>query len=168
MQIAAFFTQVRPGLSTCGCSKYHGTTSAQRIVDPYRKTVTNPDMDRLSRVMNLLRTLDEKVPAQVLACLFYIASRENCHKTAMELELGLPYSSSSRNIARLSPHHRLTNKDGMDLIIVERDPLDRKRYQLRLNSKGQRLIQQIQDILYGPQDSGIAEEQATEGQDQDV
>lgn len=138
-----------------------------RIVDPYRKTVTNPDMDRLSRVMNLLRTLDEKVPAQVLACLFYIASRENCHKTAMELELGMPYSSSSRNLSRLSARHRL-NKDGMNLIITERDPLDRKRYQLRLNSKGQRLIQQIQDILYGPEDPGIAEEQTTEGQDQDV
>lgn len=124
-------------------------------------------MDRLSRVMNLLRTLDEKVPAQVLACLFYIASRENCHKTAMELELGMPYSSSSRNLSRLSARHRL-NKDGMNLIITERDPLDRKRYQLRLNSKGQRLIQQIQDILYGPEDPGIAEEQTTEGQDQDV
>lgn len=157
MQTAALFIQALPGLSTFGSFNYHGTTSALRIVDPYRRTVTNPDMDRLSRVMNLLRMLDDKVPAQVLACLFYVASRENCHKTALEQDLGLPYSSSSRNLARLSARHRL-NKDGMDLIITERDPLDRKRYQLRLNSKGQKLIHQIEEILYGPQDSGATEE----------
>lgn len=124
-------------------------------------------MDRLSRVMNLVRTLDDKVPAQVLACLFYVASRENCHKTALEQDLGLPYSSSSRNLARLSPRHRL-NKDGMDLIVTERDPLDRKRYQLRLNPKGQRLIQQITEILYGPENAGVTEEQTREREDQDI
>lgn len=117
--------------------------------------------------MDLLRVLDDKVPAQVLACLFYIASRENCHKSAMEEDLRLATSTASRNLYRLSPRHRL-NKDGMDLIVMERDPSDRKRYQLRLNPKGQRLIQQIEDILYGPKDSGVAEKQAPEGQDQDV
>lgn len=117
-------------------------------MDPLRRTLTNPDMDRLGRVMNLLRILDKEVPAQVLACFFYIASHDNCHKTALEEDLNMPNSSASRNIARLTERHRL-NKAGMGLIIKEDDPSNRRRLQLRLSPRGQELIKQIEAILYG-------------------
>lgn len=102
----------------------------------------------MCRVMNLLRMLDKEVPAQALAVLFYIASRDNCHKTAIEEELRMPNSSCSRNIDRLSKWHRL-NKPGMDLVIKEVDPSNRKRLQLKLNHRGHELIKQIEAILYG-------------------
>lgn len=117
-------------------------------MDPLRRTVTNPDMDRLGRVMNLVRMLDKEVPAQVLAVFFYIASRDNCHKTAIEEDLNMPNSSMSRNIDRLTEHHRL-NKAGMGLVVKEEDPSNRRRLQLKLSPKGQELIKQIEAILYG-------------------
>lgn len=117
-------------------------------MDPLRRTLTNPDMDRLGRVMNLLRMLDKEVPAQVLAVFFYIASHDNCHKTAIEEDLNMPNSSMSRNIDRLTEHHRL-NKAGMGLVVKEEDPSNRKRLQLKLSPKGQELIKQIEAILYG-------------------
>ena len=110
--------------------------------------MTNPDMDRLGRVMNLLRMLDKEVPAQALAVLFYIASHDNCHKTAIEEDLNMPNSSMSRNIDRLTEHLRL-NKAGMGLVVKEDDPSNRRRLQLKLSLKGQELIKQIEAILYG-------------------
>ena len=110
--------------------------------------MTNPDMDRLGRVMNLLRMLDKEVPAQALAVLFYIASHDNCNKTAIEEDLRMPPSSMSRNIDRLTEHHRL-NKAGMGLVVKEDDPSNRRRLQLKLSLKGQELIKQIEAILYG-------------------
>jgi len=117
-------------------------------MDPLRRTRTNPDMERMLRVMDLLRVLDREVPAQVLACFFYIASHDGCHKTAMEEDLGLTTASSSRNIDRLTKQHRL-GKIGMDLITKEVDPSNKKRLVLKLNQKGHDLIRQIESILYG-------------------
>lgn len=117
-------------------------------MDPLRRTRTNPDMERMLRVMELLRVLDRSVPAQALACLFYIASHDNCHKQALEEDLGLTTASSSRNIARLTSEHYL-GKPGMDLITKEVDPIDRKRLTLRLTKRGHDLIRQIESTLYG-------------------
>jgi len=117
-------------------------------MDPLRRTRTNPDMERMLRVMDLLRVLDREVPAQVLSCFFYIASHDGCHKTAMEEDLGLTTASSSRNIDRLTKQHRL-GKRGMDLIIKEVDPSNKKRLTLHLNQRGHDLIRQIESILYG-------------------
>jgi DNA-binding MarR family transcriptional regulator len=117
-------------------------------MDPLRRTRTNPDIERMLRVMDLLRVLDREVPAQVLSCLFYIASHDGCHKTAMEEDLGLTTASSSRNIDRLTKQHRL-GKPGMDLISKEVDPTNKKRLTLHLNQRGHDLVRQIESILYG-------------------
>jgi DNA-binding MarR family transcriptional regulator len=109
--------------------------------------MTNPDMDRMCRVMDLLRKFDKEVPAQVLACFFYIVSRDNCHKTAMEEDLEMSNSSASRNMDRLTEQHRL-NKAGMGLVVKQEDPTNRRRLQLRLSTEGEDLIKQIESILY--------------------
>lgn len=117
-------------------------------MDPLRRTRTNPDMERMLRVMDLLRVLDHEVPAQVLACFFYIASHDGCHKTAMEEDIGIGTSSASRNIDRLTKQHRL-GKPGMDLVTKEVDPTNKKRLTLHLTKRGHDLIRQIESILYG-------------------
>ena len=117
-------------------------------MDPVRRTRTNPDMERMLRVMNALRVLDRSVPAQALACLFYVASHDGCHKQALEEDLGLTTASSSRNIARLTSAHYL-GKPGMDLITKEHDTTDGKRLILRLTQRGHDLVRQIESILYG-------------------
>lgn len=117
-------------------------------MDPLRRLLTNPEMERMLRIMELLRVLDREVPAQCLACFFYIASHDGCHKTAMEEDLGLTTASSSRNIDRLTKQHRL-GKIGMGLITKEVDVLNKKRLTLKLTQKGHDLIRQIESILYG-------------------
>ena len=119
-------------------------------MDPLRNQLTDPTVGRLLEVVKRLQALDREVPAQVVACFMYIASHENCHKQALEEDLTLTTASASRNIDWLSRTHRL-NKPGLDLIIKEADPTNKRRIQLRLSAKGKRLIQSIKDDLYGKQ-----------------
>jgi DNA-binding MarR family transcriptional regulator len=126
-------------------------------MDPLRRQLTDPDIERLLKVIERIRILDRQFPAQVLSSLLYIASHDNCHKQALEEDLDITTASSSRNTDWLSDYHRL-RKPGLGLIIKEEDPGNGRRQQLKLSPKGRRLIQQIKEDLYGPKDSGVTEE----------
>lgn len=117
-------------------------------MDPLRRQRTNPRIDRLLKVIEALRILDREMPAQVLATFLYVASHENCHKQALEEDLSFTTASSSRNTDWLSKIHRL-NKPGLDLIIKEVDPTNKRRQTLRLSPKGEQLVKLIEDLLYG-------------------
>jgi DNA-binding MarR family transcriptional regulator len=126
-------------------------------MDPLRRQLTDPDIERLLKVIERIRILDRQFPAQVLSSLLYIAAHDNCHKQALEEDLDITTASSSRNTDWLSDYHRL-RKPGLGLIIKEEDPGNGRRQQLKLSPKGRRLIQQIKEDLYGPKDSGVTEE----------
>jgi len=117
-------------------------------MDPnLRRTVTDEQIERLLKVINLIRLYDREVPAQVLATLFYIGSHNDCHKTALEEDLNFTTASSSRNTDRLSKDHRL-GKAGFDLIVKEVEEQKPRRQRLKLTRKGEDLMKQIKQILY--------------------
>ena len=115
--------------------------------------------DRL-KVINLIRLYDREVPAQVLATLLYVGSHNDCHKTALEEDLNFTTASSSRNTDKLSKDHRLNGKldkngnpivkAGYDLIVKETEEVSPYRQRLKLSKKGEDLMNQIKQILYGP------------------
>jgi len=117
-------------------------------LDPWRDQITNDRADRLFRAIEEIRREHGEMPAQVLATLMYIASRKDCHKQALEADLQMTTASASRNTDWLSDSHRLETKDGMGLIVKERDPSNLRRYQLKLSAKGERLMKSIMNILY--------------------
>ena len=117
-------------------------------MDPnLRRRVTDEQIERLLKVINLIRLYDREVPAQVLATLFYIGSHNDCHKTALEEDLNFTTASSSRNTDRLSKDHRL-GKAGFDLITKEVEEQKPRRQRLKLTRKGEDLMKQIKQILY--------------------
>ena len=116
-------------------------------MDPLRRQVTDSKMERVQKVMNLLRLLDREVPAQVLATFFYVAAHENCHKQAVEEDLNLTTAAGSRCTDKLTDQSWI-NKPGLDLIIKEADPTNRRRQQLKLTPKGKALCKQIEAILF--------------------
>ena len=117
-------------------------------MDPnLRRKVTDEQIERLLKVINLIRLYDREVPAQVLATLFYIGSHNDCHKTALEEDLNFTTASSSRNTDKLSKDHRL-GKAGFNLIIKEVEEESPRRQRLRLTKKGEDLMNQIKQILY--------------------
>ena len=117
-------------------------------MDPnLRRKITDEKIERLLKVINLIRLYDREVPAQVLATLFYIGSHNDCHKTALEEDLNFTTASSSRNTDKLSKDHRL-GKAGFNLIIKEVEEESPRRQRLRLTKKGEDLMNQIKQILY--------------------
>jgi DNA-binding MarR family transcriptional regulator len=125
-----------------------------------RRKQTDDKINRLLKVINLLRLYDREVPAQVLATLFYIGSHNDCHKTALEEDLNFTTASSSRNTDKLSKDHRFNGKldkngkpmvrAGYDLIVKEAEEVSPYRQRLKLSKKGEDLMNQIKQILYGP------------------
>ena len=123
-----------------------------------RRKQTDDKINRLLKVINLLRLYDREVPAQVLATLFYIGSHNDCHKTALEEDLNFTTASSSRNTDKLSKDHRLNGKldkngnpivkSGYDLIVKEVEEVSPYRQRLKLTKKGEDLMTQIKQILY--------------------
>ena len=114
-----------------------------------RRKLTDEKIERLLKVYNLFRLWDREIPAQVLATLFYIGSHNDCHKTALEEDLNFTTASSSRNTDKLSKVHRL-GKAGYDLIVKETEEVTPYRQRLKLSKKGEDLMNQIKQILYGP------------------
>jgi len=114
-----------------------------------RRKLTDEKIERLLKVYNLLRLYDREVPAQVLATLFYIGSHNDCHKTALEQDLNFTTASSSRNTDKLSKNHR-SGKAGYDLIVKETEAVSPYRQRLKLSKKGEDVMNQIKQILYGP------------------
>ena len=114
-----------------------------------QRKLTDEKIERLLKVYNLFRLYDREIPAQVLATLFYIGSHNDCHKTALEEDLNFTTASSSRNTDKLSKNHRLGTA-GYDLIVKEIEEEPPRRQRLRLTKKGEDLMNQIKQILYGP------------------
>ena len=112
-----------------------------------RRKVTDKQINRLVEVIKQLRLQKREMSAQELATLFYIGSRNDCHKTALEQDLNFTTASSSRNTDKLSKDHRL-GKAGLDLIVKETEVVSPFRQRLRLTKKGEDLMQQIKQILY--------------------
>ena len=128
-------------------------------LDPLQRRVTDSDIDRIFDAIEFIRKFDQdngshEISISVLASLLFVVSRNGAHKQALEEDLEMTRASSSRNTDMLSKHHRLLiasgkRKPGLGLIKKEVDGSDRRRSVLTLTKKGEELITQLKDILYG-------------------
>ena len=101
--------------------------------------------------MELFRSHDPEIPAQVISVFLYIASHDDCSKVQLqdkEVGLNMPSASASRNTDWLSHKHRL-GKRGLNWIVKYRDKTDRRKQIMKLSAQGQFLIEQLREILYG-------------------
>ena len=108
-------------------------------------------MAKLLRAMELFRSYDTEIPAQVLSVFLYIASHDDCSKVQLQDEqegLNMPSASASRNTDWLSHKHRL-GKSGLNWVIKYRDPTDLRKQIMKLSPQGVLLVKQLRDILYG-------------------
>jgi hypothetical protein len=103
---------------------------------------------RLLDVIETLRVLDVEMPAQVISCFLFVASRpDGCTTAEMQEELGLTAASMSRNTTWLTGQHRSNPDRGLNLITKEvYEPNKRLRY-LRLTQHGRNLAKQLSELL---------------------
>ena len=109
----------------------------------------DPEARVLYESFELLRLLDTEMPAQLVTTFFFIAAHGPVDTVTIANSLNLKRSSCSRNTDWLSAHHRLPNKAGLGLIIKEDHPTNWRTRICRLSPKGQSLIKQIKEKLYG-------------------
>jgi DNA-binding MarR family transcriptional regulator len=91
----------------------------------------------LYHAVQLFRDLDPELQTQTVVCFLLVAN--NTEPTPMrdlQTALDMPSSSTSRNVAALSKHHRL-GKPGLDLVEAYEDRNDRRFKLVRLTPKGQ-------------------------------
>ena len=122
----------------------------QKAMEPFRKT-TDLEMQKLLKAMELFRSYDPEIPAQVISVFLYIASHDDCSKVQIQdkdVGLNMPSASASRNTDWLAHKHRL-GKQGLNWVIKYRDPTDMRKQIVKLSPQGVLLVKQLRDILYG-------------------
>jgi DNA-binding MarR family transcriptional regulator len=121
-----------------------------KTMEPFRKT-TDLEMEKLLKAMELFRSYDPEIPAQVISVFLYIASHDDVSKVQIQDKdagLNMPSASASRNTDWLSHKHRL-GKSGLNWVIKYRDPTDMRKQIMKLSPQGVLLVKQLKDILYG-------------------
>jgi len=118
-------------------------------MDPLKRAITDDSTLAVLKAFERLRMLDREMPAQVVSTFLYIASHDPCHKQAIEEDLCHSTAAASRNIDWLCGRQRLS-KPGLELVEKYRDPSNGRRFLCRLTSKGQALVRDITEDLYGP------------------
>ena len=114
-----------------------------------RVLTVDPDARRLFDSLELLRLLDKEMPAQLVSTFLFIAAHGPVETLALGKATGMATSSVSRNTDWLSANHRLKNRAGLGLIIKEDHPTNWRTRLCRLSPKGESLMTQIKDRLYG-------------------
>ena len=109
----------------------------------------DPEARVLYESFELLRLLDTEMPAQLVTTFFFIAAHGPVDTVTVANRLNMKRSSVSRNTDWLSANHRLKNKAGLGLIIKEDHPTNWRTRLCRLSPKGESLIKQIKEKLYG-------------------
>jgi len=119
-------------------------------VNPIRTQTTDDRLEKIHGAFELIRMLDREMPGQVLSVFLYVASHDNCHKQALESELGMTTASASRNTDLLSKKGRVgRDAKGLGLITKEVDSSNGRRQVLSLTPDGKRLAQQMKLMIYG-------------------
>lgn len=104
------------------------------------------DLPELERAMGLFACLDPThLYAHHVAVFLVVAQEEPCTLALIERKLNLSSSAVSRTIHALGQEHR-RGRPGFDLVKVERDPAEGRRFIAMLTTKGHALKRQLETL----------------------
>lgn len=109
-------------------------------------TQTSNKLASLLAAVELLRELEPNMEAQVMAALLHIMLKPDITMSELAEKTGASQSAASRHVATLSPVRAL-NKPGFGLVESYDDPSDRRVKRVNLTKKGERLAEQLADVL---------------------
>jgi len=108
---------------------------------------TRPDeIATVTRVLEAFRTLDPDLPIQYALSFMTIAQNEGISIGELAERLGIAQSSASRNVAALSRWHSF-GKAGLDLVMAQEDPRERRRKVVSLTDKGRAFLADLRAIV---------------------
>jgi DNA-binding MarR family transcriptional regulator len=109
-----------------------------------KKTFNSPRMraNVLAAAIAEFRKYDPEMPIQQAVLLLLVFLTPGISMKDLSESAGLAQSSVSRSVAALSKVHRL-GKPGLDLVVAEEDPAERRRKIVRLTRRGELLMEDI-------------------------
>lgn len=107
----------------------------------------NKGLRTLNQAIALFRDLDPEIPATTIILFLAVAEApEPIGMVDLQNNLGLPSSTTSRNVAYLSETHRL-GKSGLGLIERYEDLHNRRAKLVRLTAKGRALKTRLINLI---------------------
>ena len=109
-------------------------------------TLTKEDRQallRLLKVFDQFRDLDKEMQLPQAVTLLTIALNEGISLADLTERTSQATSSASRNVALLSPLPKKNGQDGHGLILNKEDPVERRRKQHVLTTKGKAFIHKL-------------------------
>jgi DNA-binding MarR family transcriptional regulator len=106
------------------------------------------ELRSLANAIEAFRAIDSTMEMQKALTFLVVAASTDRDISMKELRdrIGFASSSTSRNIAALSKHHRL-GKPGYDLVETYEDLADRRNNLVRLTAKGRALAHRISELM---------------------
>ena len=117
-------------------------------MDPLRREITNNQLLPLLQAIEAIRVEDPEMTSTVISVFLYVASHEGCHKQAIEEDLGISTSNSSRAADWLLNKKTLRKSGNVGLITKEKDPSNNRRITFKLTDKGKGLARKLMDTIY--------------------
>ena len=116
-------------------------------MDPLRREITNNQLLPLLQAIEAIRVEDPEMTSTVISVFLYVASHEGCHKQAIEEDLGISTSNSSRAADWLLNKKTLRKSGEVGLITKEKDPSNNRRITFTLTEKGIALANKLIDTI---------------------
>ena len=104
-------------------------------------------IQRLIRVIDVLRTLDPELPVQHAAAFLAVSSNEGMSQARLAREVSFSRSSADRFCARFSQKGWPEGRPGLGLIEVLTGPEDARLRPMHLTPKGRHVVKLMADLL---------------------
>jgi len=101
---------------------------------------------KMSLAVRAVSEIDPHLTLTHLGVLLVISRKPGCNPGDLITELGISSAAAARLVARVSDWENPVVK-GLGLVSSEMDPWDRRKRNLFLTPKGQRLINRIEEVL---------------------
>lgn len=120
-------------------------TAATTKIDPERKRKL---IRKMLRLLEEFKKLDSEMPLQQIVTLVEVAlaNEEGISVSDLAVRVGNSTSSTSRNVAILGEYGR-GKSAGLEVVKAVVNPMDRRYQLVKLTPKGQRVIDQLVEVL---------------------
>ena len=105
----------------------------------------NANATKLLNAIEEFRKFDADIQSQTIAVFLYVglhAKSEGVPMTVIAEKLAMAQSSVSRNVSLLSKYS-WRQKEGLNFLVAEEDPFERRRKLVKLTNRGKRLYETI-------------------------
>jgi DNA-binding MarR family transcriptional regulator len=105
----------------------------------------NMNATKLLNAIEEFRKFDADIQSQTIAVFLYVglhSKSEGVPMTVIAEKLAMAQSSVSRNVSLLSKYS-WRQKEGLNFLVAEEDPFERRRKLVKLTNRGKRLYETI-------------------------